>query len=144
MKQVLERWLRRGATGVVFGDLFLEDVRAYRERNLGRVGMKGLFPLWKSDTRELARRFIDLGFKGIVTCVDSKALSGEFVGRDYDEQFLEELPAAIDPCGENGEFHTFVYDGPIFRERVDVIRGEIVLRDNRFYYCDLVVGRNGG
>ena len=144
MKRVLERWLRRGVTGVVFGDLFLEDVRAYRERNLGRVGMKGLFPLWKSDTRELARRFIDLGFKGIVTCVDSKALSGEFVGRDYDEQFLEELPAAIDPCGENGEFHTFVYDGPIFRERVDVIRGEIVLRDNRFYYCDLVVGRNGG
>jgi len=138
MRRVLERYLGQGVTGVVFGDVFLEDVRTYRERNLKRVGMKGFFPLWKCDTGELARRFLNLGFKAIVTCVDSKAVSGEFVGRDYDKQFLRELPKAIDPCGENGEFHTFVYDGPIFRETVNVTRGEIVLRENRFYYCDLI------
>jgi uncharacterized protein (TIGR00290 family) len=138
MQEVLERWSGQGVTGVVFGDVFLEDIRAYRERNLDRVGMKGIFPLWGSDSSELAQRFIGLGFKAVVTCVDSEALSGEYVGRDYDQQFLEELPEAVDPCGENGEFHTFVYDGPIFRERVDVARGEVVLRENRFYYCDLV------
>jgi uncharacterized protein (TIGR00290 family) len=138
MQGVLERWSGHGVTGVVFGDVFLEDIRAYRERNLSRIGMKGVFPLWRSDTSELAQRFINLGFKAVVTCVDSEVLSGEYVGRDYDKQFLEELPEAVDPCGENGEFHTFVYDGPIFQERVDVARGEIVLRENRFYYCDLV------
>jgi uncharacterized protein (TIGR00290 family) len=138
MQGVLERWSGHGVTGVVFGDVFLEDIRAYRERNLSRIGMKGIFPLWGSDSSELAQRFIDLGFKAVVTCVDSQALSGEYVGRDYDQRFLEELPEAVDPCGENGEFHTFVYDGPIFRERVDVARGEIVVRENRFYYCDLV------
>jgi uncharacterized protein (TIGR00290 family) len=138
MQRVLERWSGHGVTGVVFGDVFLEDIRAYRERNLGRIGMKGVFPIWGSDSGELAQRFIKLGFKAVVTCVDSEVLRVEFVGRDYDQQFLEELPRVVDPCGENGEFHTFVYDGPIFRERVNVARGEIVLRENRFYYCDLV------
>lgn len=138
MQEVLERYAGHGVTGVAFGDVFLEDIRAYRERNLGKVGMKGVFPLWGNDSGELARRFINLGFRAIVTCVDGEVLSGEYVGRDYDQQFLEELPEAVDPCGENGEFHTFVYNGPIFRERVNVARGEIMLRENRFYYCDLV------
>jgi uncharacterized protein (TIGR00290 family) len=138
MKERLERWSARGVTGVVFGDVFLEDLRAYRERNLNRIGMKGLFPLWGANTVKLALRFIDLGFKAIVTCVDGKVLRGEYVGREYDRQFLTDLPPGVDPCGENGEFHTFVYDGPIFQEKVEVAKGEVVLRDNRFYFCDLL------
>ena len=138
MRRALEAGSRRGVTGVVFGDLFLEDVRSYRERNLAKVGMKAIFPLWGEDTPTLARRFIDLGFRGIVTCVDGQALDGGFVGRDYDEGFLSELPAGVDPCGENGEFHTFVYDGPVYRDRINVQRGETVLRDDRFHFCDLV------
>ena len=140
MRILLEKWAQRGVTGVVFGDLFLEDIRAYRERNLDRVGMEAIFPLWGSDTTALARRFIDLGFRAIVTCVDGEPLDGAFAGRDYDEQFLRDLPASVDPCGENGEFHTFVYDGPLFPEPIDVVRGEVVLRENRFYFCDLLPG----
>jgi len=140
MRSVLEKWVQRGVTGVAFGDLFLEDIRAYRERNLEQVGMAALFPLWGSDTAGLAHRFIDLGFRALVTCVDGEALSGEFVGRDYDEQFLRDLPESVDPCGENGEFHTFVYDGPLFPEPIDVLRGEVVLREKRFYFCDLLPG----
>jgi uncharacterized protein (TIGR00290 family) len=137
MRVLLEKWARRGVTGVAFGDLFLEDIRAYRERNLDQVGVEAIFPLWGSDTTALARRFIDLGFRAIVTCVDSEALDGAFAGRDYDEQFLRDLPASVDPCGENGEFHTFVYDGPLFPEPLDIFRGEVVLRENRFHFCDL-------
>jgi uncharacterized protein (TIGR00290 family) len=123
---------------VVFGDIFLEDVRKYRERLLTKVGMKGIFPLWKKDTKELASRFMNLGFKAVITSIDSNVLEKEFVGREYNEQFLSDLPANVDPCGENGEFHSFVYDGPIFRERIPFIKGEIVLRENRFFYCDLL------
>jgi uncharacterized protein (TIGR00290 family) len=141
MRTLLEKWARRGVTGVAFGDLFLEDIRAYRERNLERVGMEAIFPLWGSDTTGLARRFIDLGFRALVTCVDGEALDGAFVGRDYDEQFLRDLPGSVDPCGENGEFHTFVYDGPLFPKPIDVVRGEAVLRENRFYFCDLLPGK---
>jgi uncharacterized protein (TIGR00290 family) len=137
MWSVLEKWAGRGVTGVAFGDLFLEDIRAYRERNLDLMGMEAVFPLWGSDTALLARRFIELGFRAIVTCVDSEALDGSFVGRDYDEQFLRDLPSSVDPCGENGEFHTFVYDGPLFPEPLDVVRGEVVVRENRFHFCDL-------
>jgi len=143
MRRVLETWTQKGVTGVVFGDLFLEDIRAYRERNLRQVGMKGVFPLWGCDTAELARRFIALGFRAIVTCVDGQALDGEYAGRELDERFLRDLPAGVDPCGENGEFHTFVYDGPIFHERIDVVRGEIVLREGRFTFCDLVAAEAG-
>jgi uncharacterized protein (TIGR00290 family) len=123
---------------VVFGDIFLEDVRKYRERILDKVGMSGIFPLWKKDTRELALKFINLGFKAVITSIDSNALGKDFVGREYDEQFLSGLPADVDPCGENGEFHSFVYDGPIFHEGVAFTKGECVLRENRFYYCDLL------
>jgi uncharacterized protein (TIGR00290 family) len=137
MRDKLTSYQARGVTSVAFGDLFLEDVRKYREENLSRVGMKGLFPLWGRDTSKLAHSFIDLGFKAVITCVDSHLLDGAFVGRDFDRGFLSELPAAVDPCGENGEFHSFVYDGPLFRSRILHERGEIVLRDSRFYYCDL-------
>ena len=138
MRDKLTYYQARGVSSVAFGDLFLEDVRRYREENLSRVGMKGLFPLWGRDTSELAHSFIDLGFKAVITCVDSNLLDGAFVGRDFDREFLSELPPAVDPCGENGEFHSFVYDGPLFRSRILHERGEIVLRDSRFYYCDLV------
>ena len=137
MRDKLIHCQARGISSVAFGDIFLEDVRQYREENLSTVGMKGIFPLWGRDTGELAHSFIDLGFKAVITCVDSNALDGAFVGRDFDERFLSELPPAVDPCGENGEFHSFVYDGPLFRSRILHGRGAIVLRDNRFYYCDL-------
>lgn len=137
MREVLERYQAAGVCGVVFGDVFLEDVRKYREDNLAKIGMKGVFPLWKTDTAELAHTFIDSGFKGVTTCVDSSVLDETFVGRSFDEEFLSDLPCGVDPCGENGEFHSFVYDGPIFRSRVEYRAGEVVLRDKRFYYCDL-------
>jgi len=138
MLRVLTRHLASGVFSVVFGDIFLEDVRKYREQTLMKIGMKGIFPLWKRNTFELARTFIDHGFKAVITVVDSKSLGKEFVGREYDARFLADLPANVDPCGENGEFHSFVYDGPIFSERIFFTKGEIVLRENRFYYCDLV------
>lgn len=138
MRDKLMGYQSQGVLFVVFGDIFLEDVRKYREENLSTIGMKGYFPLWRRDTTELAHAFIDLGFKAVVTCVDSHVLDKIFVGRTFDEQFLSELPPRVDPCGENGEFHSFVYEGPIFRKSVSHKKGEVILRDNRFYYCDLV------
>lgn len=138
MRGKLAHYQGQGVPSVVFGDVFLEDVRKYRESNLAKIGMKGIFPLWERDTVELAHTFIDLGFKAVVTCVDSDVLDGKFVGRVFDERFLSELPDHVDPCGENGEFHSFVYDGPTFRERIPYRKGKIVLRDSRFYYCDLI------
>jgi uncharacterized protein (TIGR00290 family) len=142
MANTLVRYREQGVSRVVFGDIFLEDVRRYRQDNLERVGMTGLFPLWGRDTRVLAQEFIDLGFKAVLTCVDSEFLDGKFAGRVYDRDFLSELPEGVDPCGENGEFHSFVYDGPIFRETVLHRKGKVVLRDNRFYYCDLMPVRS--
>lgn len=138
MIRVLTRYKKAGVTSVVFGDIFLEDLREYRETNLARMGMKSIFPLWKKDTRELAHSLIALGFKAVTTCVDTNALDKRFVGRLIDEQFLSELPKMVDPCGENGEYHSFVYDGPIFKKRISYAVGEIVLRENRFCYCDLI------
>ena len=138
LKEKLLQYKSRGVSSVVFGDIFLEDLRKYRENNLAQVGMKGIFPIWKRDTTELAHSFIDLDFKAVITCVDSKVLDGKFVGRYFDNELLSELPPKVDPCGENGEFHSFVYDGPIFSERIRFRRGKVVLRDNRFYFCDLI------
>jgi uncharacterized protein (TIGR00290 family) len=138
MREVLEKHLTTGVSAVAFGDIFLEDVRRYREDNLSRVGMKGVFPLWERDTTELAHRFMELGFEAVITCVDSHFLDGAFVGRTFDEGFLCDLPPGVDPCGENGEFHTFVYEGPIFQSKILHKKGEVVFRDNRFYYCDLI------
>jgi uncharacterized protein (TIGR00290 family) len=136
--KVLERQRDNGVSSVVFGDIFLEDVRKYREKLLMKVGLNGLFPLWKRDTKKLSQTFIDLGFKAVITSIDANALGKDFAGRDYDMKFLSDLPANVDPCGENGEFHSFVYDGPFFHERVLFKKGEIVLRENRFYFCDLI------
>jgi uncharacterized protein (TIGR00290 family) len=138
MREALQRHVDAGVSCVAFGDLFLEEVRKYREENLAGIDVQGVFPLWKRDTAELAHSFIDQGFKAIVTCVDSEALDGSFVGRHFDERFLSDLPPPVDPCGENGEFHSFVYDGPIFSSGVAFEKGSVVVRDNRFYYCDLL------
>lgn len=125
-----------GVEEVAFGDLFLEDVRAYREERLAAGGKRGLFPLWGRDTRELAREFIAAGFEAIIVCLDPRALDPSFAGRPYDEQLLAELPPSVDPCGENGEFHTFVHAGPIFPEPIACETGELVERDG-FLFCDL-------
>ena len=127
-----------GVFSVVFGDILLEEVRKYREQMLSRIGMKCIFPLWKRDTHELARSFINNGFKAVITNVDSSFLGKEFAGREFNEQLLDDLPPSVDPCGENGEFHSFVFDGPIFHDRIFFKKGETVLRENRFYYCDLM------
>jgi diphthamide synthase (EF-2-diphthine--ammonia ligase) len=100
--------------------------------------MKAIFPIWKRDTRELAVGFIDAGFRAILTCVDSEQLDGSLVGRTFDHSLLRELPPRVDPSGENGEFHTFVYGGPMFNQLIPIRKGEIVIRENRFYYCDLL------
>lgn len=138
MQEILEIYLEAGVSAVAFGDIFLEDLKKYREENLSKIGMKAIFPVWKGNTAELVHTFIDLGFKAVVTCIDSKVLDKGFVGRPFDEQFLSDLPSNVDPCGENGEFHSFVYDGPIFRESLSYKLGDVVLRDNRFYFCDLI------
>jgi uncharacterized protein (TIGR00290 family) len=125
-----------GVERVAFGDLFLEDVRAYREERLAAAGKGGMFPLWGRDTTALAWEFLDAGFEATLVCVDPRALDPAFAGRAYDEQLLAELPPGVDPCGENGEFHTFVSAGPVFAEPIACERGEIVERDG-FVFCDL-------
>ncbi|MBW8000837.1 MAG: diphthine--ammonia ligase [Planctomycetes bacterium] len=138
MEEVLTRYKGEGVGGVVFGDIFLEDLRKHREDNLARVGMRGIFPIWEVDTGELSERFVDLGFKAIITCVDSEVMDKKFAGRDFDSELLAELPENIDPCGENGEFHSFVHDGPNFSKPISHTKGEVVLRENRFCFCDIL------
>lgn len=142
MEEVMLEYQAQGVTHVGFGDLYLEDLRAYRERNLSRIGMQGVFPLWMKDTRQLAREIIARGYRAILTCVEPK-LGEPFAGNDFDESFLQRLPPGVDPCGENGEFHTFVYDGPIFRRAVKLNRGQIVCRDTR-HYIDLLLENGTG
>ena len=122
---------------VAFGDLFLEDVRAYREQRLTANDRRGLFPLWGRDTADLAREFIAAGFQARIVCLDPRLLDASFAGRAYDEQLLAELPPNVDPCGENGEFHTFVDAGPIFTEPIACEIGEVVEREG-FVFCDLL------
>ena len=123
---------------VAFGDLFLADVREYRERLLARAGYEALFPLWGRDTTALAAAFISAGFRANLVCVDTQQLPASFAGRTFDHRLLAELPAGADPCGERGEFHTFVSAGPIFDEPIPVRLGEVVLRDGRFAFCDIL------
>jgi len=137
MEEALRVHYEAGVRTVAFGDIFLEDLRAYREKNLARIGMTALFPIWKRDTRQLIRQFHATGFRAVAACVDPKVLDRSFAGRELDASFFRDLPAAVDPCGENGEFHTFVFDGPIFRHRISVRTGEVVERDS-FIYCDLL------
>ena len=137
MREVLTRYKDRGIEQVALGDIFLQDIRSYREGKLAQIGMRGVFPLWGRETGKLAREFIEAGFRAVVCCVDPRKLSGEFCGREYDLAFLESIPVTVDPCGENGEFHTFVYAGPIFSNEIPITKGEVILRDG-FYFADIV------
>ena len=127
----------RGIERVAFGDIFLEDLREYRERQLAASGLHGLFPLWNRPTPALARTFIDEAFRAVTVCVDASVLGESFVGRPFDARFLADLPASADPCGENGEFHTFVHDGPGFARPIHFSSGTTVRRDG-FFFQDLL------
>jgi uncharacterized protein (TIGR00290 family) len=137
MEEAMLHYLGQGIRRVAFGDIFLEDLRLYREQNLARVEMQALFPIWKRDTRDLVREFRTLGFRSIVVCVDGRVLDPSFAGRELDASFFDNLPPNVDPCGENGEFHTFVFDGPIFAYPVEFALGDIVERGS-FVFRDLL------
>ncbi|CAL2074591.1 diphthine-ammonia ligase [Tenacibaculum sp. 190524A05c] len=160
MKEKLSQFKDQGMEYSIFGDIFLEDLKSYRDQKLSEVELTGVYPLWQQDTKSLIREFLALGFKAITVCVNAKLLGEEFVGRVIDEDFINELPDNVDVCGENGEFHTFVFDGPIFTKPVDFEIGEKVLKsytlnededqnchsntsekvktyDTSFWYCDL-------
>jgi uncharacterized protein (TIGR00290 family) len=132
MAKVMSEYLSDGISTVAFGDLFLEDLRTWREANLGRSGMRGIFPIWNLETSALAHEVISLGYRARLSCVEER-LGPSFAGREYDQELLRDLPAGVDPCGENGEFHSFVYDGPIFRSAVAVRVEETVRRDGRYF-----------
>ncbi len=139
MKTSLKNLAAEGIDTIVFGDIFLEDVRRYREENLVSIGFRGMFPLWGKDTMELARTFIKLGFRAVICCVDLQQAPSWLIGREYSWGLLENLPKEVDPCGERGEFHTFVYDGPIFKTPIQIKKGEMVLREGRFLFLDLIL-----
>ena len=136
MRQVCVRAVQEDIRAIAFGDLFLTDIRAYRERQLTGTGLEPLFPVWQIPTGQLAREMIAAGVRAKITCIDPKKLPREFAGRDFDAAFLNDLPPGVDPCGENGEFHSFVYAGPMFREPIPVEVGEIVERDG-FIFADV-------
>lgn len=138
MGSTLMRLQGAGINTVAIGDIFLGDLRQYREKKLAEIGMRAVFPLWGRKTTDLAGQFVAEGFGAVVTCVDTQVLDARFCGRDYDKQFLADLPESVDPCGENGEFHSFAWRGPIFRQPVQIHKGEIVLREERFCFCDLI------
>ena len=160
MKKELTILKSKGYDYTIFGDIFLEDLKQYRDTKLAEVAIEGVYPLWKRNTKEVLQEFLSLGFKAITVCVNAKLLGKEFVGREIDDQFIKDLPEGIDVCGENGEFHTFVYDGPFFKTPIDFKIGEKVLKsytlhdkeddncyqpkkkqkiyDTSFWYCDLI------
>jgi uncharacterized protein (TIGR00290 family) len=142
MEAALRLHLENGVRKVAFGDIFLEDLRAYREKNLARLGMTALFPIWKRDSRELIESFHAHGFRSIAVCVNPKVLDRSFAGRELNSSFFADLPAHADCCGENGEFHTFAFDGPIFKDAIRFQLGERVERDS-FVFCDLLMEREG-
>ena len=137
MREVCERAVADRVQAIAFGDLFLADIRAYRERQLQGTGLEPIFPLWQVPTDRLAAEMIAGGLRAKVTCVDPRVLGSEFAARDFDADFLSDLPATVDPCGENGEFHTFAYAGPMFSKPIRVVPGEIVERDG-FVFADLL------
>jgi uncharacterized protein (TIGR00290 family) len=149
------KWLKeQGVTHSIFGDIFLEDLKTYREEELATAGIQCEFPIWRRDTKKLVSEFIEEGFKAIVVCVNEKFLDKSFCGRMIDENFLNDLPSTVDACGENGEFHSFVYSGPVFKYPLPFIKGEIVYKEYKapkntdvtsvpeksfgFYFCDLL------
>jgi len=137
MRGVCQRAVAEGITAVAFGDLFLQDIRDYRERQLEGTGIEPLFPVWEIPTKKLARDMIAAGVKAKITCVDPTQVDRSFVGRNFDQALLDSLPPGVDPCGENGEFHTFVYDAPVFSSPIKVRMGEIVERDG-FVFADVL------
>jgi len=137
MGEAVLRFREHGVRHVGFGDIFLEDLRAYREQKLLAAEMTAIFPIWKVDTRELAARFVRDKFRAIAVCIDPRKLHRSFAGRELDEAFFRDLPNGVDPCGENGEFHTFVFAGPIFRAPIPVQAGAVVERDS-FVFCDVL------
>jgi len=138
MSETMVSYKSSGLTHAIFGDLFLEDIRKYREEKLSQFGIIPVFPLWREDTSRLARTILGLGFKAVITCVDPKKLDVKFAGRHFDADFLNEIPLTVDPCGENGEFHTFVYDGPIFKRSIEIVVGDCVMRDG-FQFADVLL-----
>jgi uncharacterized protein (TIGR00290 family) len=138
MRETLAHFKTQGITKIAFGDLFLEDVKQYRDERLAQVGMSGLYPIWMRDTDELVRTFIGLGFKALLACVDTEAIDASFAGREIDHALLADLPDSADPCGEYGEYHSFVYAGPIFKQAIACRAGAAVRRTPRFNYCDIV------
>lgn len=141
----LTDWKTSGINTHVFGDIFLEDLKKYRENQLATIGCEAVFPLWKQDTLALVKEFVALGFKAVIVCCNARLLGKEWVGRVIDESFINDLPDTVDPCGENGEFHSYVYDGPIFNKPIAFSLGEKVLKtydtpsaDNKFWYIDLL------
>ncbi|WP_037314938.1 diphthine--ammonia ligase [Salegentibacter sp. Hel_I_6] len=159
MEMETNKFLKQGFTHSIFGDIFLEDLKSYREKQLQEIGLKAVFPLWNQNTKELLKEFIESGFKAIVVCVNTDKLDKSFCGRIIDKDFLNDLPEEVDSCGENGEFHTFVFDGPIFKKPIDFKKGELVEKsykpaensddncftdgqkswDTSFMYCDLLL-----
>jgi uncharacterized protein (TIGR00290 family) len=138
MSDALSRAKREGVTAVAFGDLFLRDIRRYREEKLAPTGIDALFPIWGLKTDQLARDMVDAGLRAYITCVDTSQFDRSFAGQTYDRSMLESLPAGVDPCGENGEFHTFVYRGPMFSRAIAVEPGALIER-NGFVFADLVL-----
>lgn len=137
MGDITHAYRQQGVDAIYFGDLYLQDIRQYREKQMEKAGMRAEFPIWGRNTVELAHYFVERGYKAIITCVDTRQLDKNFCSRMYDEQFLNDLPEGVDPCGENGEFHSFVFDGPIFNKSIAFKKGGFTLRDEHFYYCDL-------
>jgi uncharacterized protein (TIGR00290 family) len=137
MRRVCDQALAQDITAIAFGDLFLTDVRAYRERQLKDTGLEPLFPIWEIPTQALAQEMINAGLRAKLVCVDPKQISSSFVGRDFDQSFLQDLPTGADSCGENGEFHSFVYAGPMFSREIAIVTGKKVERDG-FWFCDVL------
>ena len=140
MRAAIDRARVKGIETFAFGDLFLEDIRAYREAMLAPLGLRAIFPVWGRDTRQFAEDFIAAGFRAVLVCIDPAVLDASFAGRLYDADLLADLPPGVDPCGENGEFHTFVFDGPNFSAPIEIEIGERVIRDG-FAFCDLIPPR---
>lgn len=145
MRRHLKPLLARGVSHAIFGDIFLEDLKMYRENRLAELNLTGVFPLWQRDTTELTQEFVAQGFRAVTVCVSEKQLDKSFVGREMNADFFASLPADVDPCGENGEYHSFVYDGPLFAQPISLAKGEIVRRtlgdkndlyDTGFWYAD--------
>lgn len=136
MAEFIEQAKQQGVESIAFGDLYLEDIRSYREEQLAASGVTPLFPLWGRDTKALSKEMISAGLRAKITCIDPKKVPLALAGKEFDSSFLEQLPADVDPCGENGEFHTFVFDGPMFKQAVTIVEGETLSRDG-FVFTDL-------